>query len=201
MRTDLPQTFLQELGALEASYLKETDPIRQSGFSGGAKRWRAEREPILDAVESDGDLLDIGCANGYLLECLLRWGRERGLNLTPHGLDQGAQLVELARQRLSGYEGNIHTGNAWGWRPPRKYKYVYMLCDCVPPSYLAECVRSLLDCVVEPAGRLIIGSYGSRSDGIRPMDVAAFFESVGLQATGEARGGSPPVTAFAWVDA
>jgi hypothetical protein len=31
-----------------------------------------EREPILTAIDSGGDILDIGCANGYLLECLMR---------------------------------------------------------------------------------------------------------------------------------
>ena len=67
--------FLQDLWALEAAYLKEDDPIRQSGFRRGADRWRAERGPILDAIETDEDLLDIGCANGYLLERLVKWGR------------------------------------------------------------------------------------------------------------------------------
>ena len=35
----LPLIFLQDLWALEAAYLKEDDPIRQSGFRGGADRW------------------------------------------------------------------------------------------------------------------------------------------------------------------
>ena len=126
-----------ELKALEDAYLRETDPIRQSGFSGGATRWRAERGPILDAIDSDGDLLDIGCANGYLLECLVRWGEERGLMLTPHGLDQGVRLIELARGRLPKYADNFHVGNAWDWRPQRKYRYVYMLYDL--PSTRLPC--------------------------------------------------------------
>ena len=75
----LPATFLSELRELEASYLQRSDPIEQSGFHGGAERWRAEREPILDAIMRDGELLDIGCANGFLLECLVEWGQERGV--------------------------------------------------------------------------------------------------------------------------
>jgi hypothetical protein len=63
----LPPAFLQHLAELEATYLHESDPMRQSGFSGGAERWRAERAPILQAIPTGGDLLDIGCANGYLL--------------------------------------------------------------------------------------------------------------------------------------
>ena len=55
----------------------------------------------MDAIESDGDLLDIGCANGYLLERLVTSGRDRGVVLTSHGLDSGARLVELAsRSRI-----------------------------------------------------------------------------------------------------
>lgn len=44
----LPVEFIETLEALERSYLRETDPIRGSGFGGGAERWRSEREPLLD---------------------------------------------------------------------------------------------------------------------------------------------------------
>jgi hypothetical protein len=40
----LPGKFLERLAALEVSYLAEGDPIRQSGFGGGPRRWRAERD-------------------------------------------------------------------------------------------------------------------------------------------------------------
>lgn len=36
MSRHLPPAFLSRLRDLEASYLKEVDPMRQSGFSGGA---------------------------------------------------------------------------------------------------------------------------------------------------------------------
>lgn len=201
MNRVLPQSFLQELKALEAAYLKEDDPIRQSGFSGGAERWRAERGPILDAIESDGDLLDIGCANGYLLKCLLKWGGERGLSLTPHGLDQGSSLIELAKGRLPEYANNFHVGNAWDWQPQRKYRYVYMLYDCLPLGYLAYGVSRLLQRVVAPQGRLIIGAYGSKSDAIPPFDIAVFLASAGFAIAGTAEGGVGPITKFAWLDA
>ncbi len=113
----LPSTFLSELRALEDVYLHHGDPAEQSGFYGGPERWRAEREPILEAIPADGELLDAGCANGYLLECLFAWGRERGVSLIPYGLDQGARLIELARRRQTHLADHFFIGNAWDWSP------------------------------------------------------------------------------------
>ncbi|UCD16480.1 MAG: class I SAM-dependent methyltransferase [Candidatus Zixiibacteriota bacterium] len=196
----LPHDFLLRLKALERSYLAETDPIRQSGFAGGVNRWRAEREPILDAILTDGDLLDVGCANGYLLDCLVRWGGERALELTPYGLDCGAGLIALAKRRFPQYRDNFHIGNAWDWMPTRKFHYVYSLYDCVPPPFLEEYVHRLLSRMVAPGGRLIIGAYGSLSRGEAPFALRDFLESKNLAIAGTTAGGNPPIAAFAWLD-
>ena len=196
-RAPLPPDLLAGLAALEASYLAETDPIRQSGFGGGARRWRLEREPVLEAVEGDGDFLDAGCANGYLLECLVRWARARGVVLTPHGLDQDPGLVALARARLPRHAGNLHVANAWDFAPPRPYRYVYTLDDVVPASFLAEHLRRIHREWLERGGRMIVGSYGSSSRRRAPGDVAAFLRELGFRVAGAAAGGTPPVTSFA----
>ena len=199
-RPVLPPEFLQSLAALEEAYLETDDPILGSGFHGGARRWEEERRPILAAVEDDGDFLDVGCANGYLLECLVGWAAEDGISLVPHGVDAGPRLVAAARRRLPRFTANLHVGNAWDWEPPRRYHYVYSLWDCVPLGYLGDHVERLLERFVEPGGRLILGAYGSRSRGLAPFDVAGFLASIGLIPAGTARGGDPPVAAFAWVD-
>ena len=93
----LPGAFLARLRALEASYVRETDPVRQSGFGGGPERWRMERELILDAVSDHGDFLDVGCANGYLLECLVQWGHERHVRLRPYGAGLSTCVETLPR--------------------------------------------------------------------------------------------------------
>lgn len=196
----LPDSFLRELDELERAYLRNSDPIEQSGFYGGPERWRAEREPILDAVPSDGEFLDTGCANGYLLECLVSWGREGGVTLTPYGLDQGRDLVELARQRQPHIADDFFVGNAWDWKPPRRFRYVYTLLDQVPPDYLTSYLHRLFAHVVAPGGRLIVGDYGSRSRGIRARDVASVLRSAGFTVLGEAEGGSHGVARFAWVE-
>lgn len=197
---DLPDAFLSELRALESSYLAESDPIRQSGFGGGADRWRREREPILDAIERGGDLLDIGCANGYLLECLMAWGNERGIDITPHGLDIGAGLIALARRRLPAFAGNFWVGNAWTWRPDRPFDHVYMLLDQVPRPFLTDHLRRVMEQVVAPGGRLIAGSYGSRSQGIRAADVGEALRWAGFTVVGTAARGDETGARFAWAD-
>lgn len=198
---EFPADYEQELRALEPAYLLSDDPIEQSGFHGGPERWRAERGPVLDAIESDGSLLDVGCANGYLLDCLVRWGRERGIDITPHGLDLGEELIGMARHRLPGFSDNFHVGNAWNWRPPMRYDYVYMLWDCLPQSHLADGIRRLLGEFLAPGGRLILGSYGSRSRNEEPFDIARFVREMGIEPDGIAWGGDPPLTLFVWIDA
>jgi len=197
---ELPADFLKKLSDLEVSYLAEKDPIRQSGFGGGIQRWRAEREPILDAVDHSGAFLDVGCANGYLLECLITWGRERGLSLIPFGMDWSGKLIDLARGRFPTLHKNFYVGNAWEWKPNRAFPYVYTLYDCVPEEYLEEYIHRLLRCVVSPAGRLIIGAYSSRSAGVLPFDMASYLKSIGFPITGFSEGGNPPVAKFAWID-
>lgn len=197
----LPDDFIADLEATAAAYLTHSDPIRQSGFGGGEVRWRAEREPILDAVNRPGTLIDIGCANGYLLECLVGWGMQRGLRVDPFGLDISPSLIERARARFPGREDHFHVGNAWSWQPPRRFDFVYSLYDCVPESFLEEYLRGLLARVVAPGGRLIVGAYGSRTQNRPAFDVAGFMRMVGLAVAGQTTAGSVPEAQFAWTDA
>jgi SAM-dependent methyltransferase len=197
----LPAEFLRHLAQLEAAYLRETDPIRQSGFSGGAERWRAERSPILDAFEAGGELLDVGCANGYLLECLVRWGGERGLTLIPFGVDQGAGLIELARQRLPTYREHLFVANAWGWIPPQRFRYVYCVHDCVPPADFGALVEQLLARMVSPGGRLVLGAYGSRTRGEPAVPIHEMLAALGHVVVGSAAVGQTETARYAWIDA
>ncbi|HLK60137.1 MAG TPA: methyltransferase domain-containing protein [Chthonomonadaceae bacterium] len=196
----LPEAFLREVEALEPAYLRSDDPIVQSGFSGGAQRWRAERSPILDAIEAEGEILDVGCANGYLLECLVEWGQERGLTLTPYGMDIGPGLIEVARQRLPQWADHFFVGNSWDWEPPRTFRYVYALYDCAPESHFAEYVRRLLARMAAPGGRLIVGAYGSRSRQTPPFDIEGALQAAGFSIAGTSHGGDPILTRFAWID-
>ena len=198
--SSLPPAFLDRLAALEAAYLRESDPIKQSGFSGGPQRWRAERAPILEAIPTNGDLLDIGCANGHLLECLVQWGSELDLALTPFGMDCSVALIALARQRLPNYRDNFWVANAWGWTPPRRFQYVYSVFDCVPRADLGAFAEQLMGQVVEPGGRLILGAYGSRSRRDPPAPIDVMLTDLSYEVAGSTRAGTPETARFAWID-
>jgi 2-polyprenyl-3-methyl-5-hydroxy-6-metoxy-1,4-benzoquinol methylase len=197
--TELPPQFFAHLATLEASYLRETDPIRQSGFGGGPERWRDERQLILDAVDHDGDFMDVGCANGYLLECLVEWGHARQVRLIPYGVDVGRDLVRLARERLPQYAANFWIANAWDWTPPRKFHYVYTVYDCVPDDFLQEYIRRLLARYVAPGGRLIIGAYGSHSRREAARDITQDILAAGVRPLGSSLRGDLPVSRVAWL--
>lgn len=197
----LPESFITDLQQLESSYLSYSDPIKQSGFFGGEVRWRTEREVILKAVDHDGNFLDIGCANGYLLQCLVEWAKDEGIALNPFGLDQGTGLVALARRRFPHHQDHFWTANAWDSTAPRKFDYVYTLADNVPEQFLSDYLRKLLNGYVAPDGTLIIGSYGSNSRNEPAHNVSDLLADAGLQVTGEEVVGELPITHIAWAKA
>jgi hypothetical protein len=74
--------------AIAENYLADpSNPYLQSGTTSGAARWTQTRHCIVDAVHRDGDFMDVGCANGLLLQDLIEWAAERGFSLRPHGIN------------------------------------------------------------------------------------------------------------------
>jgi trans-aconitate methyltransferase len=191
--------FMAEMRALEPAYLESDDPLVQSGFSGGRARWYAERSPLIEAIDRDGSLLDVGCANGLLLADVTIWAQERGYRIVPYGIDLGGELVRLARERLSHVADNLQRADAWNWTPQRSWTFVYSLIDLTPPRLQGEWLSRLYSWV-SPGGRLIVGSYGSRSRKIAPVAVAALMERHGFDVVGSSDGGEGPMTRFAWVE-
>ena len=178
-------------------YLTSDDPMGQSGFWGGRVRWVAERSPIVAAIDRDGDFLDVGCANGLLLQDILAWAAASGHHIVPHGIDIGPSLIALARERLPGFAANLVVADAWSWQPARTWDYVFSLVDLGPDDLSCDWLGRLAGWVA-PGGRLIIGSYGSRSRGLEPVDVPGLFETCGYDVTGETLVGEPPISRFAW---
>ena len=59
----------------------------QSGKRGDERAWIHGRSLICDAIHKDGSFLDVGCANGYLMESIYKWAAERGRHVEPYGLE------------------------------------------------------------------------------------------------------------------
>ena len=142
----------------EEHYLASDDPRRQSGFGGDEARWEAARRPIVEAIDREGSFLDIGCANGYLLESIMRWSKRP---IEAYGLDFSPRLVEVARARLPEWADRIYLGDALEWKPPRRFDFVRTELVYAPQERWRELVDRLLERVVAPGGRLILCGYGS----------------------------------------
>jgi SAM-dependent methyltransferase len=158
---ELAQWFADIHTILENAYIQhpDTEPWRQSGMSGPYHRWELQRKPIADCVDKSGTFLDIGCANGYLLECCMRWVAERELGIVPFGLDLSPKLLALARARLPQYADNFFEGNSYYWIPSQKFDYVSTALVYVPAEYERVYVEHLLQHCVKPGGHLLIVNF------------------------------------------
>lgn len=159
------------LDLLEPAYLGATTPHAQSGKGGGPADWEYARSLVVDAVDRDGTFLDVGCANGLLMQDVRRWAAARGFDLEPHGVEIGAGLSALARQRCPEWADRIHTANAHGWLPPQRYDFVRTGLDYVPVRSRRSYVDHLMTHVVAPGGRLVIGVHNRPDDDPLPTEL------------------------------
>jgi SAM-dependent methyltransferase len=160
----LEQWFGEMKQKLESAYLKHDDPWEQSGFAGPEERWIKCRKPVAECVDKSGSFLDVGCANGYLLECIMGWLSQKGITIIPFGLDISEKLINLAKQRLPQYASNLFVGNAWYWKPPLGFDFVRTEINAVPEGFQKEYVKRLLTKYVLPSGSLLITEYRSSQD-------------------------------------
>ena len=162
----------------EATYLASDDPRAQSGFRGDEARWESARRPIVEAIDRPGAFLDIGCANGYLLESIVRWSPHA---IEPYGLDFAPKLVALARERLPQWSDRFFVGDALTFQPPRRFDFARTELVYVPAEQRRELVERLLTFVT----RLIVCSYGSRRSNLPADDVGAELRGLGFDVIGE----------------
>jgi len=145
------------------AYLAADTPWGQSGKSGDEQAWTYGRSLICDAIHRDGSFLDVGCANGYLMESIHKWTAERGHCIEPYGLDISPELADLARTRLPHWAERIHTGNVLTWPPTQRFDFVRTGLEYVPSRRRRDLVQRLVDEFLAEDGRLIIGGYSVES--------------------------------------
>ncbi len=186
--------FDDQARLLEKHYLAQADPAAQSGKSGGMESWNESRRVIAQAIPADGTFLDVGCANGLLMESVERWSREDGHQIEPYGVDISAGLVELARRRLPQWADRIWLANAWTWRPPRRFDFVHTRVEYVPDRHRRAFVARQLEEFVAPGGRLLVTppDYGP------PAYLVRWGFRVGGEVVKE-RAGRPPAR-VAWIE-
>ena len=144
------------------AYLAAQTPWEGSGKTGSAQDWEYARSHIAHAIDRPGSFLDVGCANGYLLECLPRW---TPYELDRYGVDIAPDLVDRARTRLPDLADHLFVGNALTWEPTRRFTYIRTGLEYVPPRRRPELAKHLLGF----CERLVIGVFNEEAGG-RPTE-------------------------------
>jgi SAM-dependent methyltransferase len=162
----------------DAAYTEGANERAQSGFGGDETRWEVARRPIAAAIDRPGTFLDIGCANGHLLECLVRWAP---YEIEPYGLDMSPRVLELARARHPEWADRLFLGNALTWEPPRRFEFVRTELVYVPDALHGRLLDRLLGAAVAPGGRLIVCGYGSPRSNVAAHPVRRVVHDLGYE--------------------
>lgn len=189
-------------GLIVGPYLAGANPRAQSGHSGDEARWLEARGDLVQAIDRPGTFLDIGCANGHLMETTVQWAAARGHEIEPYGLDLSPELADLARSRLSHWQDRIFTGNALDWTPPRRFDFVHIMeLSYVPVTRRRALFEHLLLNVCAPGGRLILGPANERRETLAAAEQVRSF-GWGIAGAAERPHSDPRVMRrVLWVDA
>jgi hypothetical protein len=140
--------------------------LLEGSFSKGSdySEWEAKRKFIVTAIDVDGSLLDVGCANGFLLMSLKAWSQH---NLECYGIDIREDLVEDARALFPGQEGNFSASDVRDFAQfgidsfPKSFDYIFW--NFLGSWDISEDVWSTTfhRLLAKTRRRLIVGLYGS----------------------------------------
>jgi cyclopropane fatty-acyl-phospholipid synthase-like methyltransferase len=146
-------------------YLKGDNPRKQSGHTGDEQRYRYTQGMLLEALYKSGSLIDIGCANGYLLEKLNQWIKNLDLRIDFHGLDISKELIALAKERLPSWKDHFYAGNALYWNSTKRFDYICVReLTYVPTNKQRSFFFHLYNDILADNGRLIIGPLSEEAE-------------------------------------
>jgi SAM-dependent methyltransferase len=79
--------------------------IKQNGFNNSSfEEWEKYRKFISNAINSNCEVLDIGCGNGFLLKCLERWSNHK---IIPFGIDINIMALNKAKNIFNKFKSNF----------------------------------------------------------------------------------------------
>lgn len=212
-RHDSDDEYYERIRALlEDAYVsadERGDIFGGSGSSGDMTSWEGKRRVIARAFDRAGSWIDVGCANGLLMETLAAWVAQSGHCIEPYGLELSERIAARARKRLPHWATRIWTGNVMKFEPPIRFDYVTALSDAVPIQSQGAMVRRLAHWYLKPGGRLILSCY--RPGGfllgkpaLEAESAAEILRAEGFEPVGEAEVRDPATGAakvrVAWVD-
>jgi SAM-dependent methyltransferase len=141
------------------------------------------RRFIASAINKDGTILDIGCANGFLLRSFQEWS---GHVLTPFGVDLNESFIEQAKSLFPQYKDHfsqfdiLELPDTDSFALPQSYDFVYWaVWDNWTFNRALEIrvIRSIAQ-MVKGGGRLILGLY--HEDRRRSFAVLEALERLGF---------------------
>jgi SAM-dependent methyltransferase len=189
-------------GLVIPKYIAADNPRAQSGHSGDAEAWDRARSLVVEGLDRHGSFLDIGCANGHLMEMAQSWASRRGWAIEPYGVDLSPAMIELAMRRLPHWNDRFWVANIADWEPPRRFDFVHIQkLDYVPVTRRRELVTHLLARVCEPAGRLIVGPFNEvRTERVSEEIIAGWGHRIAGRADRQHRHPDIAYRVF-WIDA
>ena len=137
------------------AYLGATTPQGGSGSTRDEAGWEYARSLLAETLEAGQTFLDVGCANGLLMESMAAWA-----NAEPYGLEISPELARVAQQRLPHWAERIWIGNALHWEPPRRFDVTRTGLDYVPRPQRRKLVAHLL----ASCDRLVVGVFNEERD-------------------------------------
>ena len=164
----------------EADYLGK-DELMETGFDGTPKEWEHARKLIAEAIDHDGTLLDLGCANGKLAQDLQKWAKEKSFTLKVFGVDFSPKLVAKAQERFPQNPENFVVGDVNTYSPAQKMDYIrteYVYFSPLTLEHLTQQLKRYFD-AIKPGGKLIITFYQDDKH-IDTRDFKSSIEDLGL---------------------